>query len=52
VTKTPSRVARPARGAVKLSGILAQYVEELNGETARHSRVSAFAAEAFMENAG
>jgi hypothetical protein len=29
-----------------------QYVEGLNGETARRSRVSARAAEAFMNNAG
>jgi len=29
-----------------------QYVEGLNGETARHSRVSALAAEAFMDLAG
>jgi len=33
-------------GAVKSGGILVQYVEGLNGETARHSRVSALAAEA------
>lgn len=29
-----------------------QYVEELNGETARHTHVSAMAAEAFMDLAG
>ena len=29
-----------------------QYVEGLNGETARHSRISTLAEEAFMEKAG
>ncbi len=29
-----------------------QYVEELNGETSRHSRISTLAEEAFMKKAG
>ena len=44
---------RPVLGDVEEPfGILLQYVEGLNGETARGSRVSALAAEAFMNNAG
>ena len=34
----------------KIQGILVQYVEGLNGKTARHSRVSALAAEASVES--
>ena len=35
---------------LKIQGILVQYVEGLNGKTARHSRVSALAAEASVES--
>ena len=42
----------PGTGAKKKGASSQQYVEGLNGETARRSRVSAIAAEGFMNNAG
>jgi len=45
VAKACRRDARRALGGVKPWGILAQYVDGLNGETARRSRVFALAAE-------
>jgi len=45
VAKSRSRVARQARGAVSLRGVLEQYVEGASSE-------SAIAAEVLMNNAG
>ena len=51
-TRSETGTRKPGTGIQAEKVPAQQYVEGLNGETARRSRVSALAAEALMNNAG